>query len=166
MHATVACHIDRQPQQRTLEFAAFRWPLSGFDTAAWPCAPGGGWRDADGRLCMLQFAPGRWLLPAPSATSEALLDAAARAGQGAKIDVSGKWEHLTIAGPGAARLLACAIEIESVLERRECAALRLFDCPAIVARRDDGYELWVQSSYAGDFLGTAGRCLIALRRGS
>jgi len=164
MHATFACHIDRQPQQRTLEFAAYHGPLGGFDTAVWPCAPGGGWRNDDGRLCRLQFAPGRWLLPEPSAASEALLDAAARAGLGTKIDASGKWEHVVIGGPGAARLLACAIEIESVLEQRECAALRLFDCPAIVARCDDGYELWVQSSYLGDFLASANRFLASLQR--
>ena len=81
------------------------------------------------------------------------------------IDVSGKWEALSIAGPGATRLLACALDIEAVLQGRDCAAVTLFDCPAIVARAADGFAVWVQSSYAADFMATAAQSGATLARG-
>jgi hypothetical protein len=65
---------------------------------------------------------------------------------------------------GAARLLAFTADIEAVLAGRECAALNLLDCPAIVARAAPGFRLWVQSSYAAHFLATARHCGEALRR--
>ena len=157
------CHIERQPPQRLLEFAAFRWPAAALDGAAWPSAPGGVVRDEAGQPRLLHSAPGRWLLPDPSEAVQAQADAAARSGHGAAIDVTGQWATLTITGAGAARLLACAIEIHSVLEGRDCASVRLFDCPAVVARRPDGYALWVQSSYVSDFLATASRFLATLQ---
>jgi sarcosine oxidase gamma subunit len=73
------------------------------------------------------------------------------------IDASGKWECLALTGPGATRLLASAIAIDAVLAGRGCAALSLFDCPAIITREAENFVLWVQSSYAADFMATAGR---------
>lgn len=163
MNADAACRIDRLPQERVLEFVAFHWPVPGFDAAAWPCAPGGAVRDERQHLRLLHVAPGRWLLPEPNEATQALADSAARTGQGAAIDVTGKWERIAICGPGAARLLACAIEIHAVLDGRDCATVRLFDCPAVVARQPEGFALWVQSSYAGDFLATAGGFLATLQ---
>jgi sarcosine oxidase gamma subunit len=78
------------------------------------------------------------------------------------IDVSGKWDALSIEGPGAIRLLCCALDLEGVLKDRDCAAVTLFDCPAVLARVPDGFALWVQSSYTADFVGTAERLRLSL----
>jgi heterotetrameric sarcosine oxidase gamma subunit len=164
MRSPEYCTIERQHQDRVLEFVAFRWPLSGFGAADWPTEPGGVLRDAAHRPLLLHFSPGRWLAPAPTPVTESLFDATARAGSGRSVDVSGKWQPVLVAGPGAARLLACALDIAAVLERRDCAAAVLFDCPAVVARSAGGFELWVQASYAVDFLATAGRFAAELGR--
>jgi hypothetical protein len=113
------CSIDRQAHGRVLEFAAFSWPQPGDAMVGWPSVAGAVRRDALNRAILLHFAPGRVLAPDPSAATEALLDAAAAQGVGSGIDVTGKWEHYIIAGPDAARLLACAIEPGAVLENRE-----------------------------------------------
>ena len=149
------CQIEHRPHRRLLEFAAFAWPGVEGESPHWPTDAGAVIRDDDDSVCLLQFAPGRVLAPDPSAATEAAVDAAASQGAGNRIDVTGKWEHYLVRGPGAARLLACTVELNAVLDQRDCAAVTLFDCPAIVARCRDGYELWVQSSYACDFLATA-----------
>jgi sarcosine oxidase gamma subunit len=158
------CIIERQRQDRVLEFAAFRWPLSGFGMADWPTEPGGVLRDAAHRPLLLHFSPGRWLAPAPTPAMESLFDATARAGRGSSIDVTGKWQPVLVTGPGAARLLACALDIVAVLEGRGCAAVVLFDCPAIVTQAAGGFELWLQASYEADFLATAARFAAQLQR--
>jgi heterotetrameric sarcosine oxidase gamma subunit len=111
--------------------------------------------DAQGRSLLLHFAPGRWLAPDPIDETRSLLGAAALAGAGVVIEVTGKWDALLIRGPGATRLLACAIGIEAALDARDCAALTLFDCPVTLARVSQGFGVWVQSSYTADFLATA-----------
>ena len=93
-----------------------------------------------------------------------MLEAAAATGTGVLIDVTGKWSAFELSGPGAARLLAFTIDIDAVLAGRECAAVTLMDCPAIIARSGDGFRLWVQASYATHFLDTAEQCGAALRR--
>lgn len=158
------CSIDRQAHGRVLEFAAFSWPQVGGELGNWPSDAGAVQRDTLNRAILLHFAPGRVLAPDPSAATEALLDAAAAQGVGSSIDVTGKWEHYIIAGPDAARLLACAIEVGAVLEKRECAAVTLFDCPAVIARAHAGFELWLQSSYSADFLATAERFRLGMLR--
>jgi sarcosine oxidase gamma subunit len=121
-------------------------------------------RDGDDAASLLHFAPGRVLAPDPSAATEALLDVAAAEGLGTRIDVTGKWERYSVRGSGAARLLACALSLDAVLDQRDCAAVTIFDCPAIIAKRRDGFDLWVLSSYAGDFLATAENFRAALQR--
>ncbi len=157
------CTIELQHSGRVLEFAAFRWPASGFATADWPTDPGGARRNA-GHPLLLHFSPGRWLAPAPTPEIAALFDAAARAGGGSSIEVTGKWQRLLVTGAGAGRLLACALDIAAVLEGRGCAAAVLFDCPAIIAQAANGFELWVQASYGVDFLATAGHFAAQLQR--
>ena len=63
-------------------------------------------------------------------------------------DVEGKWRALAVLGAGAERLLAESIDVASVLSQRECAAIRLFDCPVVLAREPDGFSVWVEASYA------------------
>jgi heterotetrameric sarcosine oxidase gamma subunit len=156
-----ACRIDRLAGTCTLEFAAYAGPAAAV-TAAWPSAPGAVRYDAQRRPQLLHFAPGRWLAPDPDAEIRALLADAALAEAGVVLDVTGKWDALRISGAGASRLLACAIAVEPVLEARDCAAVTLFDCPAILTRAADGFALWVQSSYATDFAASAERFRTAL----
>ncbi|MGH8252456.1 MAG: hypothetical protein ACRES2_00325 [Steroidobacteraceae bacterium] len=159
-----ACLIEHRPQRRLLEFAAYRWPQTNGATPSWPVDAGAVVRDSNDAASLLHFAPGRVLAPDPSAATETLLDVAAAGGAGTRIDATGKWEHYIVRGLGAARLLACAIELGAVLDKRDCAAVTLFDCPAIVAKWRDGFELWIQSSYAGDFLATAQRFRASLEQ--
>jgi sarcosine oxidase gamma subunit len=98
----------------------------------------------------LHFAPARWLLPDPGAELDAWLSAAA-AGAGIAVEVEGKWTALELAGPDAARLLCSSLDVGAVLESRDCAAVALFDCPAVLATSARGYIIYVQSSYAADF---------------
>lgn len=100
---------------------------------------------AGGQLEALHFAPGRWLLPDSSAELLAPI-----AGQPAAVlvDVEGKWQRRSLRGAGAMGLLAAAADVEAMLTGRDCAAVVLFDCPAIVARGSGTLELWVLSSYA------------------
>jgi sarcosine oxidase gamma subunit len=113
--------------------------------AGWPKEPGAVRRASDGQLEALHFAPGRWLLPAPSTE---LLAALADPSEAALVDVEGKWQRRSLRGRGAMRLLAAAADVEAMLAGRDCATLSLFDCPAIVARASGAIEVWVHSSYA------------------
>ena len=163
MNSSNTCRIERGPSRIALEFIAFGGPRPAFIAVSWPTAPGGVRRDALQRPELLHFAPDRWLALDPAAEVTALLGVAVDAGAGVLVDVTGKWEEWVIAGPGAARLLASAIAVESVLERRGCAAVTLFDCPAVLARQNEDFVLWVQSSYAADFIATAERFRTALQ---
>ena len=150
-----SCRIDRLPCRCTLELACSAWPARGISDTQWPSAPGGVQYDPQQRPALLHFAPGRWLAPDPTEATRSLLAGAAQAAAGAWVDVTGKWDALLISGPDAPQLLACAIAIEPVLHGRDCAAVTLFDCPAILARTQRGFALWVQSSYTTDFVTTA-----------
>lgn len=154
--ATRDTRLEARLPEPTLEFAAFGFPLGGAFVVGWPAAPGAVRHDEHGRPVLLHFAPARWLVPAPHPDIAALLDAAAEAGAGVIVDVDGKWQAMELTGAGAARLLACTIDVEAVLEGRECAAVTLFDCPAILARARGGFAIWVRSSYAADFVAAAG----------
>ncbi|HEV7431586.1 MAG TPA: hypothetical protein VGN77_00985 [Steroidobacteraceae bacterium] len=160
----ISCHIDSLPGACALEFVAFASPLPDLGDARWPRAAGAVYYDTQQRPSLLHFAPARWLAPDPTAPIRALLAEAVRTAVGVVIDVTGKWDALLIHGPGATRLLACALEVESVLNARDCAAVTLFDCPATLARTRQGFAVWVQSSYTKDFLITAERFRAALDR--
>jgi heterotetrameric sarcosine oxidase gamma subunit len=161
-----SCRIIQLPVADALEFTSYAWPAAGRLSTEWPMEPGAVWRDTQRQPALLHFAPARWLAPAPGPELRHLLEGAAGAGAGSLVDASGKWVAVDIAGPGAARLLACTMDIEAVLIDRECAALTLFDCPAVVARTAQGFRLWVQASYAEHLLATAQHCSAGLGSGS
>jgi sarcosine oxidase gamma subunit len=143
-----AAALTAAPPASCFEFAAY--PGRAVDAAAvsaWPVKAGGVLRDAAGRATALHFAPGRWLLPAPAPALLQQLLSLERAGSGMLIDVDGKWQELRFASGDARAFLARSIDVEAVLTDRECAALMLFDCPVILARHKDAFNLWVEASY-------------------
>ncbi|MGB8692664.1 MAG: hypothetical protein WCD08_04070 [Steroidobacteraceae bacterium] len=112
-------------------------------------APPGAALSSDSLGLALHFAPARWLL---LDTAAALVDAAVQSGALA-VDVEGKWTFIELAEPHAKRALSAAVNVEAVLDGRDCAAAILFDCPAVIARRDRGESILVcvHSSYAFSF---------------
>jgi hypothetical protein len=163
-HSTKDSKPDPKPDpgwRLELQDAAPAWELVAFGADAasppvnLPAAPGAMTLDAQGRPALLHFAPGRWLaLADPTGTSPGSAIAA--------FDVTGKWQGLVLSGPRAPRLLASTIHTATVLRARDCAALELFDCPAILAALPDGgaapaYAVWVLSSYLAQFLDAAQR---------
>jgi heterotetrameric sarcosine oxidase gamma subunit len=152
--------IEGPALQRTLEFKTFRFPLVAMATIDLPASPGTVRRDASGRATLLHFAPGRFLAPAPMPDMDRHLDALQAAGVGALFDVEGKWQAFALTGPGAERLLSYSINLAQVLGNRDCAALHLFDCPAVLARRADAFDVWVEGSYAA----ACRECFDELRR--
>jgi sarcosine oxidase gamma subunit len=163
---------------RALEFKAFEFPLVGAAAAELPAAPGAVHRDTDigisigtgtgagagagigdsngngsraGRAALLHFAPGRFLAPAPTPDTERRLHALQAAGAGAVFDVEGKWQAFALTAPGAERALSSTIDLAQALGGRDCAALYLFDCPAVLSRCEGGFDVWVEASYAVAF---------------
>jgi sarcosine oxidase gamma subunit len=157
---STSVHLDL----KALEFKAFEFPLTGAAAAELPASPGAVQRGTDigadagidngsstGRAVLLHFAPGRFLAPAPTPDTEQRLLALQTAGVGAVFDVEGKWQAFALTAPGAERALSSAIDLAQALGGRDCAALHLFDCPAVLARRGGGFEVWVEASYAVAF---------------
>jgi heterotetrameric sarcosine oxidase gamma subunit len=146
----LSCALTERPAGRVVEFASFATqqlpPGSG-----WPGAPGAVRRGPDGSPLILHFAPHRWLLPGPTPELLATMAQAMAAGAGTAVEVEGKWATLELRGADAARVLASSIDIAAVLDGRECAALTLFDCPAVLVTIADGYRLYVKASYTADF---------------
>jgi len=143
-------HIAWRALEHAVEFRAYAFPGATWPTG-FPITPGSVLRAPLGRFALLHFAPGRWLAPEP-AEEAALLDSAVAAGTGTQTGVGGKWQAITLTGAQAPRALAATIDLETVLSGRDCAAVRLFDCPGIVARTVEGFEVWALSSYATDLI--------------
>lgn len=152
-----ACRIEGPSAIEAREFKTFMFPLVGTATADLPASPGAVQHDAAGSAALLHFAPGRFLVPAPGPNMIRHLDALAAAGVGAVFNVGGKWRAIRLTGAGAERLLAAAVDVAAVLSHRACAAVQLLDCPVVLARTGDGFELWVQASYATDLAGSLDR---------
>jgi hypothetical protein len=149
---------------KALEFKAFEFPLTGAAAAELPASPGAVERGTSidagtgiddgssiGRAVLLHFAPGRFLAPTPTPDTERRFLALQAAGVGAMFDVEGKWQAFALTAPGAERALSSTIDLAQALAGRDCAALNLFDCPAVLSRRGAGFEVWVEASYAVAF---------------
>lgn len=149
--------LAERPAERVLEFVAYSFPPGGALVVGWPAAPGAVRHDSLGRPGLLHFAPARWLAPGPCPEIAAIIAAAEQSGTGTLVDVSGKWREFALTGADAGRLLAGALNVEMVLEGRECAAVTMFDCPCVLARVADGYAIWVRSSFAADFIAAIAR---------
>ncbi len=140
--------LQRLPLERCFEFVAeARVPPE----AGWPAQPGQVLRDSAGRAVLLHFAPGRWLVPVPDERLRARLDALVRDRHGALVDVDGKWQALLPTPATASLVLASGVELETLLQGRDTAAIVLFDCPLIIVRAGAGFELYVAASYLHSF---------------
>ena len=95
---------------------------------------------ADVRGSALQIAADRWLIPYQKPALPADF---------AITDVSGKWREARLTA--AAKVLANTVDVEALLDGRDCARTALFDCPSILVRRDAGYAVWVERSYEHAF---------------
>jgi hypothetical protein len=146
------------PGQSVLELV-FPSPADGLPPS-WQALPGAVLRQGPRGLA-LHFAPARWLL---FDYDPAVVAVAVNAGA-TLIDVEGKWRMFELDGPQHAQALSAAANIAKVLDGRDCAALQLFDCPAVIARSAPvgGVLVCVPSSYALHF---AGAFATALRRTS
>jgi heterotetrameric sarcosine oxidase gamma subunit len=156
--------VRRLTLDQCFEFVAPVMPLKTFNGAL-PIEPGGVLRDRDGRAELLHFAPHRWLVPAPSAALHEILANLDLAGDGALVDVDGKWQSFRLEGDGATRILESSVNVDATLSGRACAAVVLFDCPAVLARDGNGFDCWVMSSYAESLLSAIGR-LTLLTKGT
>jgi sarcosine oxidase gamma subunit len=94
----------------------------------------------------LHIAPGRWLL----LDADAQAVASAVAAGAVAIDVEGKWRCFEIRGVRATSVLSAGVNVAEILEGRDCAAVPLFDCPVVIARRPrgHGFDVYVHASYA------------------
>jgi hypothetical protein len=145
--------VTALPPAACCEFVAY--PGRGVEAAAisaWLATPGHVVRDATGRPALLHFAPDRWLVPAPTPILLQELSSLEAAGHGFLIDVEGKWQEVRIAAERAHHILSSGIDVETVLAARECAAVMLFDCPAILACSDITVNVWIAASYLQSFL--------------
>jgi heterotetrameric sarcosine oxidase gamma subunit len=141
------------PLESCFEFVAYPGRAAAAAAlSAWPARAGQALRDGAGQPTVLYFAPDRWFIPAPAPTLLSQLAALERADCGTLIDVDGKWQELRIAPEQAQRMLARSIDVATVLADRDCAAIRLFDCPAILARHEAAFKVWIEASFAQSFL--------------
>ncbi len=154
------CTLEVLPVARIVEFVAFG-AAHGTLAGDWPRAAGAALRGADGWPVILHFAPARWLLPQPDVTMIDRIEAAVAAGAGAAIEVEGKWVTLSLCGADAARLLSSSLDVAAVLAGRDCAAVELFDCPAVLASAAPDYRIYIKSSFAADFTVAVERLLRA-----
>ncbi len=120
-----------------------------------PLSPGSIRFDAAGSAAALAIAPRRWLIPAPTPLLLGRLRELDDQGRGTLSDVDGKWQALDARGAESRRLLESTIDLNETLNQRGCASTVLFDCPAVIARRETGFDLWVGSSYLHSFLAAA-----------
>lgn len=100
--------------------------------------------DAAGEAIVLHFAPGRFLVPAPSTVLAQQLTAL----KGAIFDVSGKWDLICIRSASGERALSAGLDETQILADRQCASIHLFDCPSIITRQDSHVAVWVHTSFS------------------
>lgn len=106
-----------------------------------------GYAAVRGDTRVLRFAP-RYLLAINGNTAD---PPAGMATDAIRVDVSGKWRGYRLGGARAPQALAAGANVERVLDGRSCAALRLFDCPVVLLRTEERFEVWVQASYTKSF---------------
>ena len=150
---TLAAPVTPLPPTACYEFVAYPLECPAIGSRyAWPTQAGAALRDAAGRPRLLHFAPQRWLAPEPDAALLEELRRLEREACGALVDVEGKWREVRLPQAHACRILSCSIDVAAVLADRDCAAVVLFDCPAILARQGGNYLLWIAASFIESFV--------------
>jgi heterotetrameric sarcosine oxidase gamma subunit len=142
--------------ERCFEFVAPCTPLGRFHGTL-PIEPGAVLRDNAGRAQLLHFAPRRWLVPAPAEPLYRHLAERDAFGDGALVDVEGKWLWFRLEGAQATRILESSVNVAVLLRQRSCAAGALFDCPMVLGRDGEVFDCWVMSSYAQTFIQAIGQ---------
>ena len=148
--------VQRLGLERCFEFAAPCVPMARFHGTL-PIEPGAVLRDSAGLAQILHFAPRRWLVPTPAEPLHRDLAGRDAVGDGALVDVEGKWQWFRLQGPEAIRILESCVNVQGLLFKRSCAAGALFDCPMVLARDGQTFDCWVMSSYAETFLEAIGQ---------
>jgi len=145
--------VTALPLAPCVEFVAYpRSAIAASAAREWPDMPGQTLRDAAGRPTVLHFAPNRWLVPTPLPSLLLQLTALERSACGMLLEVEGKWQEVRIQAAHTRRILASGIDVETILKSRDCAAVVLFDCPAILARHEETFHLWIAASFAQSFI--------------
>jgi heterotetrameric sarcosine oxidase gamma subunit len=142
--------------ERCFEFVAPCIPLGKLQGIL-PIEPGAVLRDSAGHAPVLHFAPRRWLVPAPAEPLYRELAERDAVGDGALVDVEGKWLWFRLEGPQATRILESSVNVAALLCERSCAAGALFDCPMVLGRDGEMFDCWVMSSYAQNFIQAIGQ---------
>ena len=156
------CRIEGPAVLPALEFQTFEFPLILRAAGQLPGTPGTLHLGDLGQIRLLHFAPGRFLAPSPQSSLIQVLDDLQADGVGVVFDVEGKWHAYRMTGRGSERFLASTIDVSRALRNRDCAAVPLFDCSAIVAGRPGGFDVWVEASYSRAFKERADQCLSSL----
>ena len=129
-----------------------------YEFVAFEAAPGAGDPVFPAGATALHYAPARWLVVLPEGADVASLDAGLLGNAGVLVEVSGKYCALPFVGESGRRVLAATVNLEAVLPPpRNCAAVTLFDAPAVLARVADGFVAWVTASHVHDFTVAADR---------
>jgi hypothetical protein len=140
-----------------LEFVGFQPAVAGL-----PAAPGQVRFSASGAPALLHPAPGRWFAPAADEPLRLELEALVAAGAGALFDVTGKFRSRSLEGAQGRCWLAQQCVVATVLAGRDCAALTLFDCPALLSKQqvdgDDHFVVWLSSSSIAALPGSGSEC--------
>jgi sarcosine oxidase gamma subunit len=142
--------------ERCFEFVAPCVPLASLHGVL-PIEPGAVLRDSAGRAQALNFAPRRWLVPAPAEPLHRELAGRDATGDGALVDVEGKWRWFRLEGPQATRILESSLNVQGLLFNRSCAAGVLFDCPTVIANDGVNFDCWVLSCYEDSLLSAIGQ---------
>lgn len=139
------CSLEALEEGVNHEFVAF----DGREPEGLPRAPGEAARTGEGGW-LLHFAPRRWLLAGDCGAVATQL--AAATAEGTLVEVEGKWRAFGLRGAAATRLLASALEMESLLTGRDCAMTSFVDCPLLVVRATGSLRLWTHASYVEDLI--------------
>ncbi len=135
----------------------------GCTVAGLSAVPGAVTVDAATGARWLHHAPGRWLEWQPEGDERpwapsVLANEAMAAGTAAGFEVGGKYQRFAFEAESGRAVLATTVNLDAVLGGgRECAAVPLFDCPAILLRVANGFFVWVTTSHVADFTAAAER---------
>src|SRR6267154_1488705 len=109
--------VRRLALEQCFEFVSPAVPLKRFHGTL-PIEAGGVLCDSEARAELLHFAPRRWLVPGPSRPLYRILVEMDLAGDGALVDVEGKWRLFRIEGESAGRILESSVNIGGTLLNR------------------------------------------------